>query len=304
MSDRKDRLERFALAGFFRLCRAVPMGTALWMADRLGDLLFGLIRIRRTVTLDNLRASFPEKEEPELRAIARRCYRGFARTAVEFARLPGMDRRELLQRVELDPLSRERIERLRRMERGAILLTGHYGNWEWVGALFPAIGLPARVVVGRQRNREVEALMDRVRESCGLRVLNVEEDVREMIQALRRKEWIAIVADQDAGRDGIFIDFLGRPASTALGPVRLARRFGVPILVGMGLHLPGGKVRLQLEEPTIVPQDGDEEATIRRYTEWWSGLLERYVRERPDHWFWMHRRWKTQPGPAAGRKGG
>jgi KDO2-lipid IV(A) lauroyltransferase len=157
-------------------------------------------------------------------------------------------------------------------------------------------------VVGEQRNRLVEALMDRVRRSRGLSILSAERDLRGLMGALRRREFVAIAGDQDAGRDGIFIDFLGRPASTAVGPVRLARRFGVPILMGFALRRQDGGMRLELQPPIVVPQDGDESEVVLKYTRSWSATLEEYVRRYPDQWFWMHRRWKTRPETARLRR--
>jgi KDO2-lipid IV(A) lauroyltransferase len=249
-----------------------------------------------------LHAAFPEKSESEIARIARACYRNFATTAVDFARQPNQSSEGLLADAEIVNL--QHLDTVASMDRGAILLTGHFGNWEWMGSLFPAMGYPTQAVVGEQRNPLVEALMDRVRRTRGLGILSAERGLRGLMEALRRREFVAIAGDQDAGRDGVFVDFLGRPASTAVGPVRLARRFGVPILMGFTLRRPDGKLRLELQQPMLVPQDGDESDVILEYTRRWSAALEDYVRRYPDHWFWMHRRWKTQPETVRQRKEG
>jgi KDO2-lipid IV(A) lauroyltransferase len=252
------------------------------------------------VTLENLRASFPEKPDSERLRIARTCYRGFATTALEFARLPVLSPEERVARCTL--MGREHLDRAVEQGSGAILLTGHFGNWEWLASVLPLLGYPTNVVVGEQRNPRVGARMDAVRRAVGVGVLSATHDLRGILQALSRREFVAIVADQDAGRDGIFIDFLGRPASTAVGPVRLARRFQVPIQMGFAVRLPGGRFCLELAEPFLVPQEGEEADIHRLFTERWSGILEGYVRAHPEQWFWMHRRWKTQP--YAARRGG
>ncbi len=293
MSALAHRLEYDALRGFFALCRSVPERNAFSIGRALGDFLYDWVRIRRDVALANLRASFPEKSEDEIRGIARACYRTFAQTVVDFARLPRLSREELLRGAEIT--GREHLDAVVGSGKGAILLSGHFGNWEWMGSLFPAMGYPTRVVVGEQRNRPVGALMNRIRSEMGVGVLSAEKDLRGIMQALRRREFVAMVADQDAGRDGIFVDFLGRPASTAVGPVRLARRFDVPILMGFGIRLPDGRHRLELESPIVIPRDMPEEEALRAYTSLWSRKLEDRVRRFPDHWFWMHRRWKTRP---------
>lgn len=300
MSRLSDRMEYIALSGFFRLCRLLPSTAARRLGRALGDLLYDVIGIRRAVALSNLRASFPEKSASEIRRIARSCYRNFATTAVDFARQGDRSNEELLASSEI--LNLQHLDAVASIDRGAILLTGHFGNWEWMGTLFPALGFPTCAVVGRQRNRLVEALMDRVRRTRGLRILSAERDLRKIMEALRSKEFVAIAGDQDAGRDGVFIDFLGRPASTAIGPVRLARRFQVPILIGLSVRSADGSLRLELQPPILVPQDGDESEVILEYTRRWSAILESYVRRYPDQWFWMHRRWKTQPETGTHRK--
>ncbi len=287
------RIEYLSLRSFFALCCWLPWRAADGLARRVGDLLFSVIRIRRDVTMANLAASFPDRSNDEVLQLARSCYRNFAKTAVQFARLRRLSNEELLKRNPITGL--EHLDSVVSLNRGAILVTGHFGNWEWFGSTISALGHPTCVVVGEQRNRLVERLMDEVRIRRGLKILNAEHDLRGILEALQHREFVAIVADQDAGREGLFVDFLGRPASTAVGPVRLARRFGVPILFGVGIHAADGTVRGELQKPFLVPQEGNEDEMIRAYTNRWVRLLEAYVLRYPDQWFWMHRRWKTRP---------
>jgi KDO2-lipid IV(A) lauroyltransferase len=294
-----DRIEyaglRFLLAGLAR----APLPLARWACRRLGDLLFDVVRIRRRVALENLRASFPEKSEGEIRGIARACFRGFCETVSEFARLPRLSRTQLLAMSEVVGI--EHLVEAAGSGRGVILLTGHFGNWEWLGALFPAMGYRLSVVVGEQHNRLVDRFINDARAKLGVGILSAERDLRGILRALENRGLLAIVGDQDAGRDGVFIDFLGRAASTAVGPVRLARRFDVPLVVGFAIRMPDGRIRLELAPPLRIPQDGDARSVERDYTARWSRTLEEYVRRYPDHWFWMHRRWKTRPETARSR---
>jgi Kdo2-lipid IVA lauroyltransferase/acyltransferase len=293
MSVVPDWAEYVALSGFLWFCRILPRRAALAVGKGLGDLLFDVVRIRRAVALQNLRASFPEKTEREIIRIARASYRHFAQTAIESGRLPTLTSAQIAALGEVR--GREHVEWVAAHGRGAILLTGHFGNWEWAGALLPAMGYPTQVVVGEQHNPRVGELMDRIRRATGVGVLSAEKSLKGIIVALRNKELVAIVADQDAGRDGIFVDFLGRPASTAVGPVRLAHRFDVPILPGFAVRLRDGRYRLQFEPPILIPADLDESRVLRPFTEMWSRILEEQVRRYPEQWFWMHRRWKTRP---------
>lgn len=297
-----NRLEYAALHGFLGLCRVLPLRAALWMGRAIGDILFDVVRIRRQVTCENLKAAFPEKNDTEIKKIARSTYRNFSMTAVRFGRLPIRGGAGLLDRTEID--HPEYIDAAASIGKGVIVLTGHFGTWEHLAAIFPAKGFPTWLLVGEQRNRLVEEQMDRVRMSVGSRILSAERDLRGVIETLNRGEILVIAGDQDAGRDGVFVDFLGRPASTAVGPVRLARRFGVPILLGFALATEDERMKIELKPPFVVPKSGDESEVIQTYTEKWSAVLEEYVRRYPEHWFWMHRRWKTRPESVRHRKEG
>jgi Kdo2-lipid IVA lauroyltransferase/acyltransferase len=297
-----DRAEYGALRGLMALLVILPEAGSRWICRRFGDLLFDLVRLRRRVALSNLRASFPERSEEEIRGIARRCYRGYAETVGEFARLPRWTAGEVLERSEV--VGAEHIDAVVGRGKGVILLTGHFGNWEWLGPLITAMGHRMSVVVGEQHNRLVDGFINRTRAQLGVGVLSAERDLRGIVQALDRRGIVAMVADQDAGRDGIFVDFLGRAASTAVGPVRLARRFDVPIVMGFAIRMPGGRLRFELTPPIRVPSEGEVGEVERTYTEAWSRRLEEYVRTYPDHWFWMHRRWKTRPETARNRMKG
>lgn len=291
------RVEYAGLRGLIGVSRALPRRMALAMADGIGDLLHDAVRVRRSVVEDNLRRAFPEKGDAERGAIARACYRAFSRTAIEFARLQDMSPDAILRMGTIE--GREHIEAIARGGRGAILLSGHFGNWEWAGATFAALGHEVDVVVGEQHNKPVGDLIDSMRRRVGVGVLNAEHDLRGILESLRKRHFVAIVADQDAGRDGIFVDFFGRPASTTLGPVRLARRFQVPILLGFDFRDGRGGHRLELHPPMFVSEEGEEEAALRRGTEAWVRALEEAVRRAPENWFWMHRRWKTRPKTGA-----
>lgn len=299
MSRFRDAMEFHALRLLFAHARRLDDDGAHRLGGRLGDFIYGVLRIRREVAHANLRMAFPEWDASQVRSTARECYRTFARTVAEFARLPMLGASEVVERVTIE--GRAWLDEVCGGGTGAILVTGHFGNWECVGALFPALGIPIDVVVGDQRNRRVDALMNQIRRAKGVGILSADTDRRGILRSLRGGRIVAIVADQDAGRDGIFVDFLGRPASTAIGPAALARRFGVPILLGFATRTGAGRHTLRLYPPIRVAPDGDEDAAVGSATEQWSRILEGEVRRRPDHWFWMHRRWKTRPGPRAVR---
>jgi KDO2-lipid IV(A) lauroyltransferase len=123
--------------------------------------------------------------------------------------------------------------------------------------------------------------------------------LRGILKALHEKKFVAILADQDAGGNGIFVDFLGRPASTGRGPAAFVLKTRAPIVFCVTIREPQGRHRIEAELLTFdFSQNGaalSEEEKLKSVTQAWTKVLEKYVRQYPDHWFWMHRRWKTRP---------
>jgi KDO2-lipid IV(A) lauroyltransferase len=283
--------------------RLLPFRAALWVACRLGDFAFDVIRIRRRVTLENLQAALgATRSAAELMAIARSCYRNFAATFVELAVLAPGGAAAAARRMRVSPQSHVADAAAR--GRGVIYLTAHIGNWEMLGACMGLIDEPLHVVVGDQRNLLVDRYVNGLREALGMRVIPMGASLKGVMRALRRGERVALVADQNAGPDGVFIDFLGRPAATALGPAHFAYRSGAPIVIGLDRRLENGRHETRLYPPLIADRSRPAAEETRRILTEYMRILEDFVRRHPDQWFWMHRRWKTQPSTGGSAHGG
>jgi Kdo2-lipid IVA lauroyltransferase/acyltransferase len=113
-------------------------------------------------------------------------------------------------------------------------------------------------------------------------------------QELRANRWVAMLADQDARRQGVFVPFLGHPASTAIGPARLALATGAPIVMGFDTRRDDGRHEIDVE-PALEVDDPRAPDAAERLTALHVAMLERWVRRCPEMWFWLHRRWKTAP---------
>jgi KDO2-lipid IV(A) lauroyltransferase len=177
---------------------------------------------------------------------------------------------------------------------GVVVVTGHFGNWEVGGAAVAARGIPLDVVAQRQANPLFDRLLNRQRERLGMGVIERGRATRQALRALRSGRVVAFVADQDARRAGVFVPFLGRPASTFRGPVVLALRSGAPVFIGTAERLPDGRYDVRLRR---IPDPGgsDPEERARALTAAHTAALEEAVRRRPSQYFWHHRRWKTLP---------
>jgi len=287
------RLARALTAGLARLPRgAMPLAGAT-----LGELARGPLHVRRAVVEAQIGAAFPERPASWVVGTARACYRHFGREAAEMARLWRVGSTDLAERTAGGDAALTRYRESVAPGRGAIVVTGHAGNWEMAGAFLAARGCVVAAVVKRLRNRRLDRMLEEARRAAGVRSLFAERAARSLGGVLDDGALVAMVADQDAGGRGTFVPFLGRPASTFTGPARLALTHSVPLLFG-GLLRERAGYRAILE-PVWLPSDGPR--TAGELTARWVGRLEELVRRAPEQYFWFHRRWKTQPAvPADG----
>ncbi|KAA0231296.1 hypothetical protein EDS67_03060 [candidate division KSB1 bacterium] len=297
MRKLKHLLEYLGLLLLVQIAAAVPRRTLLAFGAGLGRFTFSILRIRRRVALENLQHAFPEMPRAELQAIARNNYENFGRMMMEYFRLPKLSAQELDQLVRFRDSGHEQLWQQALAEgRGAICMTGHFGNWEYLGAMV-ARRFPMVFLYQAQNNPYADQLIRRTRQQMHMASIPRGSAMKGILKALREKKFVAILADQDAGQSGIFVGFLGRPASTARGPAAFVLRSGAPILFVVAIRQADGTHVIEsdcLRFDDLAATLSDEEK-IREITTRWSKVLEDYIRRYPDHWFWMHRRWKTQP---------
>jgi Kdo2-lipid IVA lauroyltransferase/acyltransferase len=282
-------LEAAALDAVWGAARALPWRSARGLGAGLGGVAHGL-GIRRRVAMGNLARAFPERPEAERAAILAAHWRELGRVAVEYAQLPALVRAaagEVVAAVH----GVEHFEAARAAGRGAILMTGHFGAFELLGAWLTRLN-PVDFVVKPLSNPNVEARVRALRRAAGVGTIGI-GDVRQVFERLRANGWVAMLADQDARRRGVFVPFLGTPASTHAGPARIALRTGAPIIMGFPVRRADGRFDLHVEPPLAI--DPGEPDPVRALTAAHTARLEHWVRRVPDHWFWLHRRWKTPP---------
>ena len=273
-----------------------PAGWNAAVGAGIGTLAFHALPKRRVVALGNLRAAFGAAYSPqEYRRILRGMFRHFGITLMEVARIPRIDRAYVDRWVEIAPGSRERLEQALAPGRGAIFLTGHFGNWELISITGALLGYPTLVLAREQGWPRLNALLTRYRESKGCRVVTKGFPIRELIRGLEQGRIVGILSDQDGGRNGVLAPFFGRLASTAPGAIALSVSTGAPILPVFITRVRGSAHRLLVEEPLQIPSAGPLEERIRQGTAIYLERLERAVRSRPDQWLWFHRRWKSSP---------
>ncbi|MCX7829190.1 MAG: lysophospholipid acyltransferase family protein [Thermanaerothrix sp.] len=229
------------------------------------------------------------------RGVVLSSYRHFGMGLAEVIRFPVM-REAIPGLVEFEGL--ENLDRALSMGKGAIILSCHMGNWELTAAALALKGYPIRVVAADQRDPRLTDMLVSMRSSCGVVTIGKASDLKGVFRCLEEGGALAVLLDQDAKSKGLVSEFLGLPASTPLGPVKLARKLGCPVVPCRSVRSPWDPVMHRvtlfppLEGPGGEPFGRDELGSL----EICNRLLSSWIREVPDQWIWMYDRWASVMG--------
>ncbi len=260
----------------------------------LGTLILRLTGYRRNVTRDNLARALPELTPHERETILRGAYRNYGIALVEMLWTYGQGPGVLVPLVHIENpgLLADALKR----GKGVILLSAHFGSWELLLSSV-RLQLPVRVtaIAQRQRNAYVDARVDERRRRFDTVTVPMGPAVREVLAALRRNEAVLILGDQSGPRESIFVPFFGRPSATHRGAAAFALRSGAAILALFLVRQTDGTYRGAFEEVDTGGLQGSREEQVAELTKRHTAVLERAIRRNPDHWLWMHKRWKHTP---------
>ena len=280
-----------------------PVNANLQTAKLLGSLLYIIDGKHRKRALANLQRSFPAMPDRQRRRLARRSMQQMVMLFVEVLFTTRLIRFDTWTKyVDLDRF-RELVELLVRRERGLILLTGHYGNWELLGYLLAIFGFNTVSIARPLDNPYISRFLFNVRERTGQRIIAKKGATPEVTATLDRKGAVAFIADQNAGTKGLFVDFFGRKASTYKSIALLAMEYEVPVVIGYARRVNDRfHFRFGIQD-IIYPADWKPIDDPMRYiTQRYTSAIEDIVRADPGQYWWVHRRWKTRPkgeAPAA-----
>lgn len=275
------------------LCH-LPPSVAVWCGERLGALAYWLQPKRARIGMLNLRAAFDGRITiPEARRIIAACFWQLGAGIIELLRLPVIDQAYLERYITIK--GRQHIEEAAASGRPVVLLTGHYGNWELSSIVAALMGYPIVALARAQKKfPRLYRLLVSYRESKGCTVVHKGGTMKRLIAAIDEGRMVGIVGDQ-ASRQGIFVDFFGRPALFARGPFELAYRKHAIVLPAFIHRVRGPYHRIVVEPPLTLPWEAPESEVVRQGIEQFAHLLARHIVEEPSQWLWMHKRWKHTP---------
>jgi KDO2-lipid IV(A) lauroyltransferase len=289
-------LQYLVIKAFSLFINLLPEGLAFQLGRRMGRLAYYLDRGHRKAALENLDLAFGrEKSKEEIRAIARKTFENLGMTAIEFFRIPNIDIETFKARLSVDGLENAQ-EVLDNQKKGILLLLSHFGNWELMGLIPKAFHFPISVIARPIKNNPwLDRMVSGIREGVGLEVIPAAKASRRVLQALAQNRMVGILIDQRAKRsEGIWVDFFGKKAPTTPALAVLAMRTGAPIVPVFMVRQKGREHRLVIKAPLRLMDTGDIKKDVESNTRLINQTLEAMIRQYPDQWFWVHRRWERK----------
>lgn len=278
----------------YDIVRAIMRLFSFNAISNFGAWLFKLIgpkTSKHKIVLTGLRTAFPHLTDTEINALAKAQWDNTGRTALEFPMLGRVRVFDENSRVKVIGL--EKLEALRDNNIGAVLISGHFANWEIMAAVFSQAGLPVRVTYRPTNNPYFDKRIRSQRQKYGIDLMVAKSGSRgakELLAALKSGDSVALLNDQKFN-EGIPVSFFGVPAMTAPGPTRMALRTGAPLVPMFVRRVEKTKFEVEIYDPIKIENTGDRTGDIERgvvaVTQW----TEERILEAPAGWFWVHRRW-------------
>ncbi|MBI4908760.1 MAG: lysophospholipid acyltransferase family protein [Acidobacteria bacterium] len=275
--------------GILAMLAWLPLGAAMAVGRGVAGLLdIAIPRLRRTARV-NLSFALPGLGDEERERVIDGVFTSIARVFVALSRFPSLTRANIGEWIRYEGL--EHFERGLAKGRGVLFYTAHLGNWELSAFAHALMSRPMHVVVRPLDNARIDGLVARYRSLSGNRVIEKKDFARGILKALAANEAVGILADQNVGlNEGVFVEFFGKQACAHPGFARIAAHAGTTVIPGYALWDEAeGRYVLRFYEPVEMSGDAQED-TQRLHRQ-----LEGVIREYPDQWLWVHRRWKTRP---------
>ena len=289
-----DYLLYLFLKVFGLLINLLPESFALWLGRQMGSIGYYLDWEHRGVALQNLYLAFGrERSESQIRRIAKRTFQNLGMMIIEFFRIPGLEKEDFKEKVRVEGL--DEALKLLEMKKGGLLLIGHFGNWELMGFMSKVLGNPILVIAKPIKQKRIDQWITGIRKVAGLELIPPENASQKVIQALSHNRLIGILIDQRAKRSrGVWADFFGKKVPTHPGLAVLALKTGAPVVPVFMIRDGFQKHRLMIKEPLKLIQTGDFKKDVEANTQLFNDTLESMIRQYPDQWFWIHRRWERK----------
>lgn len=285
-----------------RLFNALPRRFAIRLGGLLGSLGYYLFPKDRKRSIQNLKFAFgTDFSDSQIKQISRKSFKNIGECAVDVFRHKKLGREGIRELVKIEGL--EHFDQAYRQNRGMVAITGHISNFELMAAFFSQSGYEVSVVGRKIYDERLNRLLVENRETMGMKNIDADASPKEFFKHLRQARVIGVLIDQDSRRfRGVFVDFFKRGAYTPVGPFVIAQKTNSPIVPTAIFRNPDYTYTLKVEPAIPFPDTGDEEKDILTVVQQCTDFLEKVIREHPEQWVWMHKRWRTRPEEDSDRK--
>lgn len=234
-----------------------------------------------------------EASYAEAKSLIRELFGNLGQMMIEELYIPRLTSENIKKYVTIDGL--DNLRQAVNSGRGVVFLTAHIGNWEWLAAGLSLAGFPITTIVKQQPNAQYSRFLNEYREKTGVEVFS--RGTSEMIKAaraLKKGKVLGFLADQDGGKEGVFVDFLGKKASTPTGPAFFAEKLDAVVIPGFIFHQPSGGHRIVIGPQFPYERSGDLKQDIYTNTIRMTEIIEKVIKEHPTDWLWFQKRWNTK----------
>lgn len=285
------------LIGFYTIAlviRCLPLRYLYVMGGVLGSIGYRVLTSRRRVALRNLRNAYPDAKLETLKHIAKGSFKSVATTFMEILWYPRFTCERIRQRVTIE--NPEVLSNARSRQKGCVFITAHYGSWELsIHSVALAYGGKALAIAKPLSNPLIDRVVHHYRSAYGSKIIPMQGSVRESLRTLQEGGIVCMAADQAAAKESISVEFFGRNVPTFAGPAAFCLKTRATMLVGLPIRQFDGTYRMRLHEIGYDDLHDDSEENIIELTRRHVHLTEELIREVPEQWMWMHKRWKHVP---------
>ena len=255
---------------------------------------YGCVPIRVSLISDNLRKAYPEKSQKEIRQLTQENLCHYVFLCLEFIQLRTLSLEEFKNRVVIE--NPELFYSAFKGNRGVVALTAHLGNFEWLAAVASLHGVALHMVVRPMKSAFFEHLISRQRKKVGLGLIEPKNSIPHILKLLSQNKVIGFIFDQHRSPPGgVYVSFFNRPAATTKGLAAFVERSNALVVPVYSYRTDLGHMVLKISPPIPYKRVGTHEENIYTNTQSYSHAIEQMVREHPEQWFWIHRRWKGHP---------
>lgn len=274
------------------LMASLPIWFGHGLAELFAEAHYRLFPSRRHGAIANLATILPGASRQERGRVVRRMMANYNKMLFEFFRLPHMEHRELLPRLEV--VGREHLERAVERGRGVVITCTHVGNWELAAVVLATWGYTLHAVAGVQLNRWLTSAVRETKSELAIHTVSPEDGFRKLLRALEHNDLVALMVDGDIYRHGTKVEMFGRETRFPAGPGVLSQRTKAPIICGFCERLPHGRFRIVME-PALDPEQFPDTAALHAAV---AAHSERHIRDHVEQWCIFRPLWEGSPAEA------